>query len=37
MDSNPNVAGLSIVFDQYGIRPEALGVFYLAGGPVQKS
>jgi len=27
-----NVAGLSIVFDQYGIRPEALDVFYLAGG-----
>jgi len=26
------VAGLSIVFDQYGIRPEALDVFYLAGG-----
>jgi uncharacterized 2Fe-2S/4Fe-4S cluster protein (DUF4445 family) len=27
-----NVAGLYIVFDQYGIRPEALDVFYLAGG-----
>ena len=27
-----NVAGLCIVFDQYGIRPEALDVFYLAGG-----
>jgi uncharacterized 2Fe-2S/4Fe-4S cluster protein (DUF4445 family) len=27
-----NVAGLYIVFDQYGIRPEALNVFYLAGG-----
>jgi uncharacterized 2Fe-2S/4Fe-4S cluster protein (DUF4445 family) len=27
-----NVAGLSIVFEQYGIRPEALDVFYLAGG-----
>ena len=27
-----NVAGLSIVFDQYGIGPEALDVFYLAGG-----
>ena len=26
------MAGLSIVFDQYGIRPEALDVFYLAGG-----
>ena len=27
-----NVAGLRIVFDQYGIQPEALDVFYLAGG-----
>jgi len=27
-----NVAGLYIVFDQYGIRPDALDVFYLAGG-----
>jgi uncharacterized 2Fe-2S/4Fe-4S cluster protein (DUF4445 family) len=27
-----NVAGLYIVFDQYGIRPEALDVLYLAGG-----
>jgi uncharacterized 2Fe-2S/4Fe-4S cluster protein (DUF4445 family) len=27
-----NVAGLHIVFDQYGIRFEDLGVFYLAGG-----
>ena len=27
-----NVAGLFIVFDQYGIRPEKLDVFYLAGG-----
>jgi uncharacterized 2Fe-2S/4Fe-4S cluster protein (DUF4445 family) len=27
-----NVAGLCIVFDQYGIRPEVLDVFYLAGG-----
>ncbi|HTY87944.1 MAG TPA: ASKHA domain-containing protein [Candidatus Acidoferrum sp.] len=27
-----NVAGLYIVFDQYGIRPEQLDVFYLAGG-----
>jgi uncharacterized 2Fe-2S/4Fe-4S cluster protein (DUF4445 family) len=27
-----NVAGLYIVFDQYGIRPEDVEVFYLAGG-----
>jgi uncharacterized 2Fe-2S/4Fe-4S cluster protein (DUF4445 family) len=27
-----NVAGLCIVFDQYGVQPEALDVFYLAGG-----
>ncbi|MGO8836780.1 MAG: ASKHA domain-containing protein [Limisphaerales bacterium] len=27
-----NVAGLSIIFDQYGIRPDKLDVFYLAGG-----
>ena len=27
-----NAAGLYILFDQYGIRPEALDVFYLAGG-----
>jgi uncharacterized 2Fe-2S/4Fe-4S cluster protein (DUF4445 family) len=27
-----NVAGLYIVFDQYGIRPEDVDVFYLAGG-----
>ncbi len=27
-----NVAGLHVVFDQYGIRPEDLDVFYLAGG-----
>jgi len=27
-----NVAGLFIIFDQYGIRPSELDVFYLAGG-----
>jgi uncharacterized 2Fe-2S/4Fe-4S cluster protein (DUF4445 family) len=27
-----NVAGLHIIFDQYGIRPDKLDVFYLAGG-----
>ena len=27
-----NVAGLHIVFDDYGIQPDALDVFYLAGG-----
>jgi len=27
-----NVAGLYIIFDQYGIRPDKLDVFYLAGG-----
>jgi uncharacterized 2Fe-2S/4Fe-4S cluster protein (DUF4445 family) len=27
-----NVAGLHIIFDQYGVRFEDLGVFYLAGG-----
>jgi uncharacterized 2Fe-2S/4Fe-4S cluster protein (DUF4445 family) len=27
-----NVAGLRVVFDQYGIRPEELDTFYLAGG-----
>ncbi len=27
-----NVAGLYIIFDQYGIRPDQLDVFYLAGG-----
>src|SRR5208283_2619174 len=27
-----NVAGLRIIFDQYGIRPDKLDVFYLAGG-----
>jgi uncharacterized 2Fe-2S/4Fe-4S cluster protein (DUF4445 family) len=27
-----NVAGLHIVFDQYGVPPEKLEVFYLAGG-----
>ena len=27
-----NAAGLQVVFDQYGIRFEDLGVFYLAGG-----
>jgi uncharacterized 2Fe-2S/4Fe-4S cluster protein (DUF4445 family) len=27
-----NVAGLHIVFDDYGIQPDSLDVFYLAGG-----
>jgi uncharacterized 2Fe-2S/4Fe-4S cluster protein (DUF4445 family) len=27
-----NVAGLYIIFDQYGIRPDKLDMFYLAGG-----
>lgn len=27
-----NVAGLQIIFEQYGIKAEALDVFYLAGG-----
>ena len=27
-----NVAGLYIIFDQYGARPEDVDVFYLAGG-----